>query len=70
MRPYTIYDDFPGDIANALKRADAWWYMNDVDRTLTIKSRNKEAPLTEKETVKLQTFLALRGFNYKVVFIS
>ena len=70
MKPYVTYDDFPDDLTTVLRRADAWWYMNDVDRTLTIKSRNKEAPLTEKEAMKMRMFLTLRGFNYEVVVME
>lgn len=54
------FDDFPKDIAEALKRADAWGSYSDDFTILTITSRNLEQPLTNAEKIRITKYLYRR----------
>lgn len=65
---FTTFEEFPNDIAKALKRADAWYLRNKMSLTFHIKSRNLYEPLTDEEKERIKSFLALNMFPYEVVF--
>lgn len=66
-KPLLTYEDFPKDIAEALKRADAWQNLDRHTNHLTITSRNKEDPLTEKEKLRIAKYLVMRKHLYRRV---
>lgn len=61
------FDDFPKDIADALKRAKAWQYYDDTCNRLYITSRNKEQPLTNAEKLRIAKYLVMRKHLYRRV---
>lgn len=67
-----VYTDsrLPKDIIAALERADARWKEDICTMTLTIKSGNKEAPLTEKEKKRITDFCNIRMLPYDVKFVG
>lgn len=65
--PFTTYDEYPKSIAEALKRAKAWWKYDKITNTLYIISRNTEEPLTNIEKVKIYQLLVMRKHAYKRV---
>lgn len=68
MAYFTTFEEFPDDIAKALKRADAWYHRHDMSHRLHIKSRNLYEPLTDEEKERIKSFLALSMFPYEVIF--
>ena len=66
-RTYLTYDDFPKHIANILERAKAWWKLDEDKNTLHIISRNKEAPLTNEEKIKICKYLVTNNHIYRAV---
>ena len=62
------FSDYPDDIANALRRANAYYYRFVESTTLHIVSRNFEAPLTDEEKERIKTYLEFRGFPITVMF--
>lgn len=68
-KPLLAYKDFPKDIAEALKRADAWQSLDRHTDHLIITSRNKEEPLTNAEKIRISKYLVMRKhFCRKVSF--
>lgn len=68
-KPLLTYADFPKDITEALRRADAWQYLDRHTNHLIITSRNKEKPLTNAEKIRISTYLIKRKhFCRKVSF--
>lgn len=65
---FTIFSDYPEDLAKALDRVDAYYHRNEMPGTFCIKSRNSEAPLTEDEKQRIAEYLKARGFSYKLIF--
>ena len=61
------FDEFSKDIAEALKRADAWYKYDAINDTLHITSRNKEAPLTNGEKIRICEYLIMRKHLYHKV---
>lgn len=68
MRPYITFEEFPDDIAKALKRADACWRYDIVTDARHIKSRNTKEPLTDKEKQRIKNYLRIHMFPMEVVF--
>lgn len=63
------FEDFPKDIAEALKRANAWQKLDEPTNTLYITSRNKEQPLTNSEKIRICKYLVMKKHKYRrVVF--
>ena len=60
----------PKDIIAALERVNARWKEDICTMTLTIKSYNKEAPLTKKEKKRITDFCNIRMIPYDVKFID
>ena len=65
---FTIFSDYPENIAKALRRADAYYHKNEMANTFCIKSRNSEAPLTEDEKRRISDYLKSSGFSYEIIF--
>lgn len=65
--PYTTYDAYPKTIAEALKRAKAWWRYDRNADILYIRSRNKAEPLTNNEKFKICQFLVMKRHAYREV---
>ena len=61
------FDDFQNDIAEALKRADAWQKYDAVTNTLHIISRNKKEPLTNVEKFRICNYLIVRKHLYRKI---
>lgn len=59
-KPLLTFDDFPKDIAEALKRADAWQNLDRHENHLIITSRNLEEPLTNYEKIRISKYLVMR----------
>lgn len=69
MSKLLTFDDFPKDIADALKRAEARQKLDEVTNTLYIISINKEQPLTNSEKIRITKYIIMRKHLYrKVVF--
>ena len=62
------YFDYPEDLAQALDRADVYYYENVVTNTLHMVSQNLDAPLTDREKQRIRTYLNLRSFFMNVAF--
>ena len=63
------FDDFPKDITDSLRRANAWQKYDDLTDTLYITSRNKEEPLTNVEKFRIYKYLIERKHSYHKVII-
>lgn len=69
-RPYTTFGDYPKRIAEWLERAECWWKYDDTTDTLTIRSRNRECPLTNHEKIEICKYLVMRKHAYKCVMFD
>lgn len=61
------FDDFPKDIADALRRANAWQRYEESTNTLYITSRNTERPLTKDERISILRYLVKEKHMYRKV---
>lgn len=67
MSKLITFDDFPKDIADALRRAKAWAKIEESTNTLFITSRNKEQPLTNTEKIWISEYIVMRKHWYRKV---
>ena len=59
-KPLLTFEDFPKDIADSLKRADAWQNFDRHENHLIITSRNTKDHLTNSEKIRISKYLVMR----------